>query len=65
MLSRPGFDASSAATAVRPVPFLSGPEIRLQEAPQSLRPLAARLLDAQLARLGRASAVIWQSRIIL
>src|SRR6266571_168666 len=58
MLSRPGIDASSAATAIRPVPFLSGPEIRLEEAPLLLRPLAARLLDSQLARLGRASAVI-------
>ncbi|OLE67087.1 MAG: hypothetical protein AUG09_04275 [Acidobacteria bacterium 13_1_20CM_2_68_7] len=58
MLSRPGIDASSTATPVRPASFFFGAEVCREEAPQSLRPLAARLLEGQLARLSRANALI-------
>jgi len=58
MLSRPGIDASSTATPIRPVSFSPDAESGREEAPQSLRPLAARLLEGQLARLSRANALI-------
>src|SRR3989442_11101886 len=45
----PGIDASSTATPIRPVSFSPDAEIGREEAPQSLRPLAARLLECQAA----------------
>ncbi|MBI1951700.1 MAG: DUF222 domain-containing protein [Acidobacteria bacterium] len=61
MLSRPGIDATSVSIPFGALPAgVAARNAPLQsvETPERLRPLAARLLESQLARLVRASATL-------